>query len=59
VILATGRLDSTTEYDPTVGNISQSIKMATIVVSTIPIIMVYPFLQKHFAKGALVGSVKG
>ncbi|PWV90543.1 carbohydrate ABC transporter membrane protein 2 (CUT1 family) [Paenibacillus cellulosilyticus] len=37
----------------------QSIKMAVIVVGTVPILMVYPFLQKHFAKGVLLGSVKG
>lgn len=37
----------------------QTIKMAVIVVSTLPILLVYPFLQKYFAKGALVGSVKG
>ncbi|MFE5323450.1 carbohydrate ABC transporter permease [Paenibacillus sp. NPDC056579] len=37
----------------------QTIKMAVIMVSTIPILIVYPFLQKYFAKGALVGSVKG
>ncbi|OMF38344.1 ABC transporter permease [Paenibacillus sp. FSL H8-0548] len=37
----------------------QSIKMAVIVVGTIPILLVYPFLQKHFAKGVMLGSVKG
>lgn len=37
----------------------QSIKMAVIVVGTVPILCVYPFLQKHFAKGVLLGSVKG
>jgi putative aldouronate transport system permease protein len=37
----------------------QTIKMAVIVISTVPILLVYPFLQKYFAKGALVGSVKG
>ena len=37
----------------------QSIKMAVIVVGTVPILLVYPFLQKHFAKGVLIGSVKG
>jgi putative aldouronate transport system permease protein len=37
----------------------QSIKMAVIVVGTIPILLVYPFLQKHFAKGVLLGSIKG
>lgn len=35
------------------------IKMTVIVVSTVPILIVYPFLQKHFAKGVLLGSVKG
>lgn len=37
----------------------QSIRMAVIVVSTVPILLVYPFLQKHFAQGLLLGSVKG
>lgn len=37
----------------------QSIKMAVIIVSTIPILLVYPFLQKHFTKGVMLGSVKG
>lgn len=37
----------------------ENIKAATIMVATIPIIMVYPFLQKHFVKGILVGSLKG
>lgn len=38
---------------------SQSIKSATIVISTLPILVVYPFIQKYFVKGAMVGSVKG
>lgn len=38
---------------------SQTIKMAIIVVSMVPIMIVYPFLQKHFAKGVMLGSVKG
>ncbi|MFD0961055.1 carbohydrate ABC transporter permease [Paenibacillus chungangensis] len=36
-----------------------TIKMAAIVVATVPILCVYPFLQKHFAKGVMLGSVKG
>lgn len=36
-----------------------SIKMAVVMVSAIPILCVYPFLQKYFVKGVLVGSVKG
>jgi putative aldouronate transport system permease protein len=44
------------------GNVSVipgSVKYAAIVVATLPILLVYPFLQKHFTKGALMGSVKG
>jgi putative aldouronate transport system permease protein len=37
----------------------ETVKMAVITVATVPILLVYPFLQKYFAKGALVGSVKG
>ncbi|WP_088102796.1 carbohydrate ABC transporter permease [Halalkalibacter urbisdiaboli] len=36
-----------------------TVKMAVIVVATIPVLIVYPFLQKYFAKGALIGSMKG
>lgn len=38
---------------------SQSIRMATMVVTTLPIVCIYPFLQKYFVKGMLVGSLKG
>ncbi|GAA4868778.1 carbohydrate ABC transporter permease [Paenibacillus vulneris] len=37
---------------------SEMLKMAAVVVATVPILLVYPFLQKHFAKGAMVGSIK-
>lgn len=37
----------------------EALKAAQIIVTTIPIICVYPFLQKYFVKGILVGSVKG
>ena len=38
---------------------AQSVKMAVISVATLPMLMVYPFIQRFFVKGALIGSVKG
>jgi putative aldouronate transport system permease protein len=38
---------------------SITIQMAAVLVATLPILLVYPFLQKHFAKGVMLGSVKG
>ena len=37
----------------------ETLKAATIMISTVPILMIYPFLQKYFSKGILVGSLKG
>ncbi|KRE69550.1 carbohydrate ABC transporter permease [Paenibacillus sp. Soil750] len=37
----------------------ESLKYAVILVGTLPILLVYPFIQKHFVKGAMMGSVKG
>lgn len=36
----------------------QTTQMATIVISAIPMLCIYPFLQKHFAKGIMIGSIK-
>lgn len=57
VIMAQSRIGDTsfdeTEIQPL------TIRMAVIVFATLPILAVYPFLQKHFAKGVMLGSVKG
>ncbi|GHU59426.1 hypothetical protein FACS189444_4700 [Spirochaetia bacterium] len=37
----------------------QTIKLAAMAVTAMPVIIIYPFLQKHFAKGVMIGSVKG
>lgn len=52
-----------TQVMATAGNInrtttSMSIKLATMVVTTLPIVCVYPFLQKYFVKGMMIGAVK-
>lgn len=38
---------------------SQSLQMAFVMILTMPIVVVYPFLQKYYVKGVMVGSVKG
>ncbi len=39
--------------------LSRTVKAAAIIIATAPILCVYPFLQKYFAKGILIGSIKG
>lgn len=39
--------------------LSENIKYAAIVVATLPILLIYPFLQKYFVKGVMIGAVKG
>lgn len=38
---------------------AELLKYGVIIVSTLPVLVIYPFLQKHFEKGVMVGSVKG
>ena len=48
-----------TQTDPNALIPEDTLKMAVIVIGTVPILIVYPFLQKHFAAGVLVGAVEG
>ena len=41
-----------------VEDVGQTIKYATIIVSTVPILCIYPFIQKHFVNGVMIGAVK-
>ena len=60
IILSSGTAGDMNNLDPEfIQPPEQSVKMAVIVVSTVPIMMVYPFLQKYFVKGVMVGALKG
>jgi putative aldouronate transport system permease protein len=59
VLLSQDQIGNTTSQQDPTDYLPQTIRMASIVVATVPIVLVYPFLQKHFAKGVLLGSVKG
>lgn len=55
---------STESMTASVGNmdkepVSEIVKYATIMVATIPILFVYPFLQRFFVKGVMIGAIKG
>ena len=39
--------------------ISETIQYATVVVATLPILCIYPFVQKYFVKGVMIGAIKG
>ena len=39
--------------------VGETVKYATIVVATLPILCVYPFIQKYFVKGVMIGAIKG
>ena len=39
--------------------VEETLKYATIIVATVPVLCIYPFLQKYFDKGVLVGALKG
>ena len=51
--------DVAAETTGSINVIATNYKYAVIIISVIPILMVYPFLQKYFTKGVMVGAVKG
>lgn len=62
-ILVNNQFDASTALDPELMQAKQGLgellKYSLIVVTTVPILFVYPFVQKYFVKGIMIGSVKG
>ena len=62
-ILIASQIDPSTVADPELqmrlAEAAAVIKYALIVVTVVPVIVIYPFVQKHFVKGVMVGSIKG
>ena len=42
-----------------INDFAESIKYAAIIITTVPVLIIYPFLQKYFVKGVMIGAVKG
>ena len=61
-ILLSSKFDSS-NMDPetaaAIQGLADTLKYVIIVVSTLPLMCIYPFVQKHFVKGVMIGSVKG
>lgn len=59
-ILITNSIDTMTAGvgDTDKGLVSETIKYAAIIIATIPVLFLYPFLQKYFVKGVMIGAVK-
>ena len=58
-------IDQGNEYSQSGGSASmadmtpQTIRAATVIICTVPILLGYPFIQKYLVKGTMVGAVKG
>lgn len=52
-------LNSAAAENDQVNQFAEAIKYATIVLTTVPVLCIYPFVQKYFVKGVMIGAVKG
>lgn len=59
IVYVSSSIGDESAVESEVALLATNIKMAVILVATFPIVCLYPFLQKHFAKGVMVGAVKG
>lgn len=59
ILLSSNIADASFDYDMNGTPPSKAVKMACTVIATLPILCIYPFVQKYFTKGVMVGAVKG
>ncbi|BBI36503.1 carbohydrate ABC transporter permease [Cohnella abietis] len=59
VILSMGGIGDSNAFDVNFVPPAQTVKLAAIVVATVPILLIYPFLQRHFTQGMMLGAMKG
>jgi putative aldouronate transport system permease protein len=58
-LLVSGEMNSANNAETAHNVVVQSIRYTAIIVATLPIVFVYPFVQKYFVKGVMIGSIKG
>ncbi|CAN7243665.1 carbohydrate ABC transporter permease [Paenibacillus sp. LjRoot56] len=59
IVMDASNLREDRKLDDVMNVTPEGIRSATVIASTVPILLVYPFLQRYFIKGVLIGSVKG
>jgi putative aldouronate transport system permease protein len=59
LIANTGLLNASVSDGDMLDLYSETIKYAAIVITTVPVLCIYPFLQRYFVKGVMIGAVKG
>ncbi|MGO4496897.1 carbohydrate ABC transporter permease [Paenibacillus sp. 2RAB27] len=59
LVLSSSELNASMIDQNDMMQLAEPIKMAMVIVATLPIVLVYPFLQKYFVKGVMIGSIKG
>jgi putative aldouronate transport system permease protein len=59
ILIQNSTTDTTNLADSSDPFLGEVVKYATIIVSTLPILVLYPFIQKYFAQGVMVGALKG
>ena len=58
IVMESNISSSTSSMEAAARNFDMGIKMAAVIVTTLPIMCIFPFLQKHFTKGVMVGAIK-